>query len=68
MWDVIYAPFGGVFYIWTNPANIDLRFAGQRCISHIDCLVSQYMINASQRALGHAPTRRSARHQTPPGF
>ena len=29
MWDVIYAPFGGVSYIWSNPANIDLRFPGQ---------------------------------------
>ena len=29
VWDVIYAPFGGVSYIWSNPANIDLRFPGQ---------------------------------------
>ena len=29
VWDVIYAPFGGVSYIWSNPANIDLRFSGQ---------------------------------------
>jgi len=29
VWDVIYSPFGGVSYIWSNPANIDLRFPGQ---------------------------------------
>lgn len=28
-WDVIYAPFGGVSYIWQNPAVQDMRFPGQ---------------------------------------
>jgi RHS repeat-associated protein len=29
VWDVIYAPFGAVSYIWTNPETMDLRFPGQ---------------------------------------
>jgi RHS repeat-associated protein len=29
VWDVIYAPFGATSFIWTNLANIDLRFPGQ---------------------------------------
>ena len=29
VWDVIYAPFGGVSYIWSNPATQDMRFPGQ---------------------------------------
>jgi RHS repeat-associated protein len=29
VWDVIYAPFGGVGYIWSNPATMNMRFPGQ---------------------------------------
>jgi RHS repeat-associated protein len=29
VWDVIYAPFGAVSYIWTNPETLDMRFPGQ---------------------------------------
>ena len=29
VWDVIYSPFGGVSYIWQNPATLDARFPGQ---------------------------------------
>jgi RHS repeat-associated protein len=29
VWDVIYAPFGAVSYIWTNPETMDIRFPGQ---------------------------------------
>ena len=28
VWDVIYSPFGGVSYVWSNPANTDIRFPG----------------------------------------
>ncbi|QGM47155.1 RHS repeat-associated core domain-containing protein [Methylocystis heyeri] len=29
VWDVIYAPFGAVSHIWTNPETMDIRFPGQ---------------------------------------